>query len=247
MAYVLRSNTDGIISEFLVNKDSDTTIILLDGLPSNISCKRDVIQNLNLSGFSSIAPRYSWTWESEWEFLDHNPAEDIKKIINTIRNWEFCDLYNNVYYKLPSEKIIICWMSFWWIVALDCLDVMLSNDKCIIISPLCDMIKFTHDLREVRDFVKIWFWRAYNFKLENWDSMVVGKLFKTDYSLIKKKSNQISLIYDETDHSILESDLLKFCKETDIVDITKINWYWHLSYSKWDNKIYEIISGKIRE
>lgn len=241
MAYVLRANTDGIISEFLPNENSNTTIILLDWLPSNISCKRDTIQKFASFWFSSIAPRYKWTRESEWEFLDHNPANDIKKIIETIKDWEFIDLYNNVSYKLPSDKIVIIWVSFWWLVALDCLNYIDKNCKVILISPLCDIIKFTHDLKDIKNFVKDWFWRAYNFSLKNWDNMVNGGLFKTDYSLIRQKSNLISLIYDVQDKSILESDLLEFCIDVWINDIVKTNWYGHLSYSKWDDKIYTTI------
>ena len=124
MVYVLRSNTRGIVAEFLLSKDSDTTVILLDGVPSNISCKRDVIQKLISYWVSVIAPRYKWTRESEWQFLDHNPAGDIKEIIETVRNWEFIELYNRVSYKLPSNKIVVIWVSFWWIVALDCLDIL---------------------------------------------------------------------------------------------------------------------------
>ena len=245
MAYVLRSNTDWIISEFLSVDNSDTTVILLDWLPSNISCKRDIMQKFVSFWISSIAPRYKGTWESEWEFLDHNPADDIKTIINTARNSEFIDLYNNISYKLPSEKVIIIWVSFGWIVALDCLNSLTKNDKCILISPLCDMVQFTHDLKDIRDFVKTGFWRAYNFSLKNWDNMVDGNLFKTDYSLIKEKSNQITLIYDENDKSILSNDLQAFVKNTDINNIVKIDGYGHLSYSKWDNDIYTIICNII--
>jgi len=242
MSYVLRANTEGIISEFLLSKDSETTLVLLDGLPSNVSCKRDVMQKLLQIWVSSVAPRYKWTWESEWIFLDHNPADDIKMIISTIREWEFMDLYNHIPYKLPHKKIIIVWVSFGWIVALDCLRDLEINDKCILFSPLCDVVKFSHDLMEIRDFVKEWFWRAYNFSLKDWDDMVNGNLFETDYSVIREKSDKISLVYDEDDKSILASDLLKFCEETNIMNIKKLNWYGHLSYSKWDDNIYDIIS-----
>ena len=245
MAYVLRSNTDGIVSEFLSLDNSDTTVILLDWLPSSISCKRDIIQKFASFWLSAIAPRYKWTWESGWEFLDHNPANDIKTIIDTIRNWEFIDLYNNVVYKLPSERIIIIWVSFWWIVALDCLDNLTKDDKCILISPLCDMVQFTHDLKDLRDFVKIGFCRAYNFSLKNWNNMINGNLFKTDYSLIKEKSNQITVIYDENDRSILSKDLQAFVKNTNINNIVKVDGYGHLSYSKWDDDIYTIITNLI--
>ena len=245
MAYVLRANTNWIISEFLAVENSDTTLILLDWLPSNISCKRDVMQKLASFWFSSIAPRYKGTWESEGEFLDHNPAEDIKEIINTIRDWEFIDLYNSTTCKLPSKKIVLIWVSFWWIVALDCIDGLRNNDKCLLISPLCDMVKFSHDLGDIRDFVKNGFWRAYNFSLGNWDNMVNGKLFMTDYSLTRNFSDKIALLYDEKDSSILESDLINFCKDTSITNITKFSWYGHLSYSKWDDNIYSTINNLI--
>ncbi len=241
MSYVLRSNTNWIISEFLPNEDSDITLILLDWLPSNISCKRDVMQKLASFWYSSIAPRYRWTWESEWTFLDHNPSFDIIEIIETIRNWEFKDLYNSVTYKLPSKKIVVVWVSFWWIVAIDCINKLEGNDKCVLLSPLCDMVTFTHDLKDVRDFVKQWFWRAYNFSLEDWNNMVDGNLFKTDYDLIKSNANKIHLIYDEKDSSILENDLLQFCERTNITNIEKLNWYGHLSYTKRDDDIYELI------
>ena len=241
MWYVLRSNINWIISEFMKADNSDTTLVLLDWLPSNVSTKRDVIQKFVSLWYSCVAPRYRWTWESEWVFLDHNPADDIKEIVDTIRNWEFFDLYNHVPFKLPSDKIVIVWVSFWWIVALDTLDVLNDNDQCVLVSPLCDMLTFEHDLGQLRTFVKEWYWRAYNYSLDDWDCMLSGDLFKTDYDLIKGKSNNISIIYDDTDSSITVHDVLNFAKKAGIKHSKKVSWYGHLSYSKWDEDIYSLI------
>jgi hypothetical protein len=53
--------------------------------------------------------------------------------------------------------------------------------------------------------------------------MVNGKLFMTDYSLTRNFSDKIALLYDEKDSSILESDLINFCKDTSITNITKFS------------------------
>ena len=119
-----------------------------------------------------------------------------------------------------------------------------KNDILILVSPLCDVIKFSHNLAEVRDFVKLGFWRAYNFDLKDWDNMIDGNLFNTNYFLIKENANRIILIYDEMDSSILESDLLNFASQNKLENIIKLSWYGHLSYSKWDEKMYEVI-GRI--
>ena len=103
------------------------------------------------------------------------------------------------------------------------------------------MLTFGHDLGQLRTFVKEWYWRAYNYSLDDWDRMLSGDLFKTDYDLIKGKSNNISIIYDDTDSSITVHDVLNFAKETGIKHSKKVSWYGHLSYSKWDEDIYSLI------
>jgi pimeloyl-ACP methyl ester carboxylesterase len=70
-----------IVAEVMFpEKQTGKIAILASGLPSSPS-KNKVLQFLATQGYVAIFPRYRGTWESEGNFLEKSPAEDIKDVI----------------------------------------------------------------------------------------------------------------------------------------------------------------------
>jgi hypothetical protein len=75
-----------IVAEFLPPlraKKKQRLIILCDGLPS-IPRKQSLAESLAAKGFWVIYPRYRGTWESDGEFLEKSPHEDVLELLDEL-------------------------------------------------------------------------------------------------------------------------------------------------------------------
>ena len=75
-----------IIAEFLPPTRSgkkQKVIILCDGMPSTPR-KQPLMQFLSLKGYWVFYPRYRGAWESDGQFLEKSPHEDILDIVSEL-------------------------------------------------------------------------------------------------------------------------------------------------------------------
>jgi len=245
MSYILRGNIGKINIEFLPSRDSNICLLLLDGLPSTNPSKRDNMLKLAELWYSSIAPRYKWTRESKGTFLNKSPSDDILEVIRYIKKNPLLDTYNKKYYDFSNNLIVVIWVSFWGIVALDTVKYLGDLDYVILLSPLCDFKEMDHRLEPIAEFVKEGFWRAYNFKMENRIKMTKGELFSPDENSVSKFSDNITVIHDRSDTTIVSEDVISFCKKVKIKDIHEVDGIGHLSYNKRNDAVYSLISKTI--
>ncbi|MFA6077624.1 MAG: hypothetical protein WC724_01245 [Candidatus Paceibacterota bacterium] len=76
---------DDVVFEYCLPENYNLAIIVLDGLPRT----PELLSFLNLLcswGYAAFYPRLKGTWESGGEFLDHNPAEDIRKLAHSLKS-----------------------------------------------------------------------------------------------------------------------------------------------------------------
>lgn len=86
--------------------------ILATGLPSSPN-KKDVLLFLASQGYVVISPRYRGSWESEGNFLERSPAEDIRDIINDLTNHKsIVDLFTGETKPLRVSTIHLFGSSF---------------------------------------------------------------------------------------------------------------------------------------
>lgn len=63
--------------------EKNHVVVLCAGMPSN-PIKASVLQWLSQRGYWVVSLRYRGTWESSGTFLDHDPAEDVRDVIDAL-------------------------------------------------------------------------------------------------------------------------------------------------------------------
>lgn len=247
MGYILRSHYKNIFFEFQPNSNKNICIILLDWLPSSSPSKKEVMIELEKYWYATIAPRYKWTRESRWLFLEESPSKDIQELLEFSKQWLLYDYYNKQEYDISMMKFIIIWVSFWWAVALDLIQTIDEEFFTILISPLTWFKNHNtkwneQNLYSLGNFIKNWFWNAYRFNEIKREELCSWDLFDTQIDKIKEINNNIAIIHSDNDDSISIDSIKEFSSQTQIKNLTILKSRWHLSYSKWDKKIYDIIN-----
>lgn len=73
-----------IVAEVLIpERQTGKVAIFCSGLPSSTN-KRGVLEFLASHGYVAIFPRYRGTWESQGNFLERSPSQDIKDVIDDL-------------------------------------------------------------------------------------------------------------------------------------------------------------------
>jgi hypothetical protein len=250
--YVSRGHIHDLYMEFCYEKNLNICIIICDGLPTSNPSKKDLMLKLVSMWYSVIAPRYKWTWESYWNFLDHSPSEDINTIIEYIKDNTLTDAYSWKEYDFSTMKYVLLWSSFGWWVALHALSNNQDISHVVLLSPLLNISNHNkqnqeQDLSELWIFIQNAFWSAYRFSLNDRVKFCNWKLFDNDHTMIFKHNDQISIIYDKSDQDISYTSIEKFSNLSWIENTIIVEWYKHISYSKLDERLLSIIDNEMRK
>lgn len=250
--YISRTHINDLYMEFSHEKNKNICIIICDGLPTSNPSKKDLMLKLSNLWYSSIAPRYLWTWESYWNFLENPPTEDINNLINYISKNSLKDIYSWIEYDFSTMKYILLWSSFWWTIALNTLLNNKSISYAILLSPLLNLSQHNQlykeqNLFELESFIRNAFWNAYRFWSKDRDSFCKWYLFDNDSKKVVDYNQQITIIYDQFDQDISHLSIEEFCNSSWITNSIIVDWYKHISYTKIDEKLINIINNEIQK
>jgi alpha-beta hydrolase superfamily lysophospholipase len=195
-------------------------IINCSGLPSQPENK-DLLAFFTEHGFICIHPKYEGTWESYGEFLDHSPADDITKVIDQVsKERALKSAYDGAMIPLPFNEIILFGSSLGASAALVAGAKSEHVHSIIALAPVIDLARQGKDEVEEQDlthlgkFLQDGFGKAYNFKLENWEKLLSGKIDVNPQMYTKELSNKrITLVHGELDKTVSIAKTKKFFDE----------------------------------
>lgn len=80
----VRFSSDIVAEIFPAKKYSQKVIIFASGMPTMPAAKKKLAKFFTKRGYWFIAPRYRGTWESGGNFLEYEPTEDIRDIVEEL-------------------------------------------------------------------------------------------------------------------------------------------------------------------
>lgn len=167
-----------IVTEFFPPKDitARDVVIFCDGMPSMPNKKR-LLRFLHQKNFWAFHPRYRGTWESDGEFLSHDPTQDILDVIDGIHK-PFVSLWDKQEYAFVPNRIILVGASFGGPAAL-----FASRDprvhSAIAVSPVVDWQEESDDepLDWLYETTTQAFGNGYRMTKEHWQKLSTGEFY----------------------------------------------------------------------
>src|SRR5262249_54848778 len=152
-------------------------IILCDGMPG-IPRKQPLADFLSRKGYWAVYPRYRGAWESDGEFLERSPHEDILDVIDQLPRG-FKDAAFGQTFRLKPDAIFIIGGSFGGSAAILCsLDPRVT--KSIANCPVVDWSILPKSERAETSnpsyarYVREAFGNAYRLTEKNWRKLHTG-------------------------------------------------------------------------
>lgn len=69
------------------------------------------------NGYDVLAPDYYWFGRSYWAFTPENCVKTYTDTFESVKSWDFTDVFSREEFKMNYERIIFVWSSFWgWIL-----------------------------------------------------------------------------------------------------------------------------------
>ncbi len=212
---------NGVVAEFLPpRKPSNNVIILCDGLPS-LPAKNRLTRFLSRKGFWVFNIRYRGTWESEGEFLSHEPQEDILNILEEL-NSGFKSIWTGEEFKILPEKIFVMGTSFGGTTA-----IMSSlSEKVNKIIAFCPPIDWTaqentEPLSDIKKIVREGYGGAYRFSDENWNNLESGDFFNPINHKKDFDSKKILIVHAEDDEVVSYGPVKEFARDIECKFISR--------------------------
>jgi hypothetical protein len=208
---VQRSAVGAIAFEYCIPTTFSKVIILIDGLPRKPELT-NCMQLLASWGYAVFFPRLAGTWESGGTFLDHNPADDITRLTQHIKDGILLQDGTVV----SSNRILTLGTSFGGLLSLYAsLDKNISHS--IAFSPVYAMSKVPNST-SLDPYIQKTFQGAYRYTKNDWKKLISDKNISLP-KLIKSKSfdpKKCTVIAGKKDVQITYKELQTLCKNASI-------------------------------
>jgi pimeloyl-ACP methyl ester carboxylesterase len=171
-----------IVAEFLPPKRerrNQKLIILCDGMPS-IPRKQPLSEFLATKGFWVIYPRYRGAWESDGQFLERSPHEDILEIIDDLPK-EIEEIAFGRRFRLSPDQIFVIGGSFGGAAILASLHPRVK--RVIANCPVVDwrILDRAEKMETVKEncaaYIREAFGNAYRLSDANWEKLRSGTFY----------------------------------------------------------------------
>ena len=182
-----------IVAEFLPpsrERGGQKTIILCDGMPS-IPRKQPLSEFLAAKGFWVVYPRYRGAWESDGQFLERSPHEDILEIID-----DFPKEIEEIAFGRVKSVIANCPVVDWRI--LDRSEKMESSKE-----------NYAEYIREA-------FGNGYRLSDANWDKLRSGTFYSPWHHRMAITASKVMLFHAKDDPHVPYAGSKKFADITGV-------------------------------
>lgn len=168
-----------IVAEFLPpKKTSNKVVIFCDGMPGMPGNKKNMLK-MQSRGYWSFYPRYRGTWESDGYFLDHDPTDDIRDVVESL-DAPFADIWSGEEFTIASPEIYVVGMSFGGPAAI----LLSSHPKVKKVVSICGVVDWTDDsesepLAWLFEMMPKAFGSAYRMNhADDWKELASGNLYQ---------------------------------------------------------------------
>lgn len=195
---ILKSHYGKIFFEFLTHKDKRDTIILLGGFPGSTQ-KDEMMYFFYEKGFNVFFPRFKGTFQSEGEFLETNPVEDLLLFIKELKKEQAKNLWDLSKVNFKIGKINVVGDSFSGAIACGLGACSEDISKIILASPVLDYKKHNIDGNEQDlDALTLFVKRAYK------------NLYRYSFNSLQKEINKFKEISPNFYLKLLDKPILLF-------------------------------------
>jgi pimeloyl-ACP methyl ester carboxylesterase len=211
-----------IVAEFLppaAAHRKQRVIILCDGLPS-VPRKQPLAKFLAGQGYWVIYPRWRGAWESDGEFLEHSPEQDVKDIIDELPKGLRESAFGQKF-KLKPDEIYVIGGSFGGAAAiLASLDPRVN--RVVANCPVVDWrILDEEEQKETSNpsypaYLREAFGNAYRLKDKNWNKLRTGKFFNPAQAIERLSPGKILLFHAKDDPYIPWQSVRQFAQAAGI-------------------------------
>jgi esterase/lipase len=211
-----------IITEFLPPARSGGTrkvIVLCDGMPS-IPRKQPLAAFLSRKGYWVFYPRYRGAWESEGQFLERSPHEDILDVIDGLSR-PFRELAFGQRFRVSADELFVIGGSFGGAAAL-----LVSLDprvkKVIANCPVVDWKilprseKVETSNASYSAFIREAFGKGYRLSARNWKKLQDGRFYNPANHMDEITPSKIMMFHAQDDPSVPYRSVEKFAKTTGV-------------------------------
>jgi dipeptidyl aminopeptidase/acylaminoacyl peptidase len=194
-------------------------IVLCDGMPS-IPRKQPLVTFLSQKGYWTIYPRYRGAWESDGNFLQRSPHEDILDIIEELPKG-FRDSAFNQKFRVVPDEIFVMGGSFGGAAALLCsLDPrvkrVLANCPVVDWSILRKSEQEETSNKNYAAYVRKAFGRGYRLSDANWKKLYTGKFFNPTHRIEEIEPSKVMMIHAKDDPHVPWQSVDGFAHSTGI-------------------------------
>jgi pimeloyl-ACP methyl ester carboxylesterase len=194
-----------IVAEFLPpsrERGGQKTIILCDGMPS-IPRKQPLSEFLAAKGFWVVYPRYRGAWESDGQFLERSPHEDILEIIDDFPK-EIEEIAFGRRFRFSPDQIFVIVGSFGGAAA-----ILASLDprvKSVIANcPVVDWRildrseKMESSKENYAEYIREAFGNGYRLSDANWDKLRSGTFYSPWHHRMAITASKVMLFHAKDD------------------------------------------------
>lgn len=209
-----------IVAEFLPpsrRARKDRVIILCDGMPS-VPRKQPLSEFLSRKGYWVFYPRYRGAWESDGEFLDKSPHQDLLDVIEELPRGVTEAAFGQRFTLLPAAVFVIGG-SFGGAAALLCsLDprVMRVIANCPVVdwSILSQSLKAETNNPSYAAYIREAFGRGYRLTEENWNKLNSGTFYNPAHHAAEMDPAKIMMFHAKDDPSVPWRSVERFARRT---------------------------------
>ena len=209
-----------IVAEFTIprtetQQKEGKVIILCPGAPS-MPGKSVLLEFLAVKGFHVLLPRYRGTWESSGKFLENEPTEDIKEVIDALSQ-PLLSLYEGQSYSFPKKLQIFLFASSFGGPA----SFFLSKDKrvskVVALSPVCDWLapSATEPLESMNDVSKMLYGEGYRMAKKGWMKLAKGDFYNPMTAFDRIDAKKVLILHAEDDDIVGIESVERYAVVTD--------------------------------
>jgi pimeloyl-ACP methyl ester carboxylesterase len=211
-----------IVAEFLPptrGRSKQRVIILCDGMPS-VPRKQPLARFLAGKGYWVIYPRWRGAWESDGEFLERSPEQDLKDIIDELPK----GLRENAFgrqFKMKPDEIFVIGGSFGGAAA-----ILASRDsrvkRVVANCPVVDWSILDEEQQKETSnpsytaYLDEAFGNAYRLKAKNWNKLRSGRFFNPAHEIARLSPEKILLFHAKDDPYIPWQAVRQFAQSAGI-------------------------------
>lgn len=209
-----------IVAEFLPparTRKTDRVIILCDGMPS-IPRKQALCEFLSRKGYWVFYPRYRGAWESDGNFLEHSPHEDILDLIGELPRG-VKDIAFGQKFSLSPQRIFVIGGSFGGAAAvLASLDPRVS--RVIANCPVVDWSILTGSEKAETSnpsyaaYIRQAFGRSYRLSDKNWNKLHSGTFYNPAHHIREIDPSKIMMFHAKDDPYVPWRSVERFARKT---------------------------------